>query len=270
MRNTKRSAGRLAGAWRGFTLIELLVVIAIIGILAAMLLPALNRAREKANAISCMGNLRQWGLALGMYCDDWNDYMPGEGGDTSTTAINTDYMLSAWFNVLSPYINTPALKDLYYSTPPNIPMPGTKSIYICPSVRPNSVSDYGTTSKPYFAYAMNRLLTGELPGCTGNLHKRGAVQLPSQTVFITESDGASGWSYSFTDGGFLGQVTPRHSGGSNMVFVDQHAEWVRQADYKWPASCGAGSHIALAEWLTSRKIFWFACPTCNKDCNSIW
>ncbi len=110
---------------RRFSLIELLITIAIIAILAGLLLPALNRAREKAQAVSCMGNMRQMGLFFAQYCSDNNDLLVVK----NSTAANA----GRWFNILLKY-------DTYY-----LSSESTASIRwitaACPSVPHNLSND---------------------------------------------------------------------------------------------------------------------------------
>src|SRR5436190_15625494 len=87
----------------GFTLIELLVVIAIIAILAALLLPALNKAKAKAQSISCLGNLRQIGFYMQFYTDENRDIFPAHRNQNLATDDPTPSLTNWWGTTLIGY-----------------------------------------------------------------------------------------------------------------------------------------------------------------------
>jgi prepilin-type N-terminal cleavage/methylation domain-containing protein/prepilin-type processing-associated H-X9-DG protein len=253
-----------------FTLIELLVVIAIIGILAAMLLPALNKAREKANAASCLSNMHQWALALNMYNDDWNDYYPYDGDYTGGLVCG----VKTWFDVLPPYLNQPTLCSLYQATPPNPPTSFSRSVWVCPSAK--HITGTPTLAAPYFTYAISICLHERSLTHIG--FQRGRMNTPSTTIIFCEENDYQP-TYGETRGDSLssrttdGQTdssTARHSGGLNFVLGDGHCEWIKIADYcrscttqpfPWDNSTVSG------DWKGGVPYHWWFAPNISTGAN---
>src|SRR5215204_2086337 len=109
---------------RGFTLIELLVIIAVIAILAELLLPALARAKQRAHATTCISNLKQIGIAIQLYADESDDYLPGPvyAGAQASYDITSSHQL-IWY--IAEKVGAPS------------PQGATKiaDIFVCPGYR---------------------------------------------------------------------------------------------------------------------------------------
>jgi len=209
--------GRLTRGRRssGFTLIELLVVIAIIAVLAAILFPVFARAREKARAASCTSNLKQLGLAVMMYAQDWDETLP-----VAFSGIN--WWQGTWKERVFPYVK-------------NI------QVYACPSA-PTNVNP-GPGHRPGTGpYGVNAYIGQDARGSEGAWASLTEIEEPAQTIYLGENmDGdwvlepnANYWpSAPWPEPGW---IKVAHFEGCNLTFCDGHAKWLR-IDYVHKDDC---------------------------------
>lgn len=229
MKTTNRfkiAKSELCESNRGFTLIELLVVIAIIAILAAILFPAFARARENARRTSCLSNMKQIGLGVTQYLQDYDEKYPFNnqvGVPAYSTTIEAN-----WIAQTQPYIKSWQL----FRCPSGLPAgpAQTSNITYYPS---------GNNDSNYIASAV-------IIGPPGLIRSAAVIPNSAQIVMVSEYQHAFSLAYqlplvntlstkAFAQWNY-GSVNNVHFGGGNQLYADGHAKWKSQqsvcsADY---------------------------------------
>ena len=198
-----RARGLRRGA--GFTLVELLVVIGMIGVLLAILVPALSRAWESGRQLRCALNLRQWAVAVNAYANENHNSLPRRGQGTQPTGVVT--RPEDWFNALPPLMNMQPYSEL--AAAGLVPRAEDRAVWACTEAR-----DLGQSN--FFSYAMNMRLSTWLTPQPDRIDRVGP---PSTMVFM--ADGPIDFCSTLPAAAPYSPVA-RHRGRVNVSFLDSH------------------------------------------------
>lgn len=203
---------------RGFTLIELLVVIAIISILASILFPVFARARENARRASCQSNLKQIGLGMMMYIQDYDERFPLAWNVYADNTVRP----YGWADIIESYMKN-------------------NQIFKCPSATGTFNSNPITIG--YNTYSYNMMLAADANGSVMDGKKLASLTQPTLTVMNLDDRvyTARAWNWGCkvgaactvaTGGPGLAKtdVVTRHLDGSNISFCDGHVKWYKAAN----------------------------------------
>ena len=234
--------------WRhnAFTLIELLVVIAIIAILAAMLLPALSKAKDRAKKLQCLNNCRQIGLATVAYLHENRDTYPtGE----RVVGLNSLQAETGWPRLLLAYMGG-------FKT--NVQAP----VYLCPNEKEIAMRSPGVPYDFQLHFWANRFVVSDIRdhpegGVRGaQMRKTSIYWMISEKEVYEMANIDSGaltelhlnlWNYPPGDKGMR-----RHNGGMNAIAADGHADWLRMPAYR-PGAPAPPDFVELGDTLTEQQ-----------------
>lgn len=210
---------------RGFTLIELLVVIAIIALLAAILFPVFGRARENARRSSCQSNLKQIGLGILQYSQDYDERMVGASRIPDGVASPSDAQIVRWQEAIEPYVKSTQIFKCPSNSDTTIVKGTTSAQNIKAHYVANGNKDSGATSTDEFPYP--RPMDSKVPGISGDTHTGRALSeilTPAQAIMVKESGDGSDVPNLVKTSGTNGFAFTNHLATSNFLFADGHVK----------------------------------------------